>query len=152
MHSGDELNPAVRMGLSPGQTVKEIGRHDDADELVREGMAEATGRDLLDPDDATAADLILLWFREGDGDLEDSLARAAEALETGGDIWLLTPNEGRSGAVPAEDIADAADAVGLTPTDSVAAGSAWNAARLAAPGEARDRRGGSGASGENRAE
>jgi hypothetical protein len=137
MTSADEINPAARLGLDVGLAVKEIGRDADIDEELREGIEEVTGHDLLDEDDDATADLVLLWFREGDGDLDDALAHAAELLAAGGDVWLLTPVAGRDGFVEPEDIADAAQAVGLTPTDSVGAGDDWNASRLSAPGEAK---------------
>jgi hypothetical protein len=80
-----------------------------------------------------AVDLVLLWWRDGDGDLVDSLVDALTDLTGVGYIWLMTPKVGRSGYVDAADLAEAAVTAGLALTNSVPASSDWTATKLVRP-------------------
>lgn len=133
----DRSNPARRLGFQPGQVVQELGYDEDCDQELREGIEELTGTDLVDEDYDDVADGVVLWFREGDGDLTDCLVDALEYLVDGGLVWLLTPKTGRPGHVEASDIADAARTSGLAQTSSVTVGKDWAGTRLAAPKTAR---------------
>ena len=77
--------------------------------------------------------MVLLWWRDGDGDLVDALVDALTPLADGGNIWLLTPKAGRGGHVEPSDIGEAAPTAGLSQTSSVSAGRDWSGTRLAAP-------------------
>ncbi len=126
-------NPAARLGFEPGQVVQEIGYDEDVDHDLREGIEALIGRDLVDEDYDDVADVVLLWFREGDGDLTDALVDSIGLLEEGGVIWLLTPKTGRDGYVEPSDVSDGARTAGLSQTTSVSVGKDWSGTRLASP-------------------
>lgn len=113
-HAEERTNPAGRLGFEPGQVVQEIGFDDDVDHELREGIESLIGQDLVDEDYDDVADVVLLWFRDEDGDLTDALVDAIGLLEDGGMIWLLTPKTGRDGYVEPSDISDAAQTAGLS--------------------------------------
>jgi hypothetical protein len=77
--------------------------------------------------------VVLLWWRDGDGDLFDALADALTPLADGGYIWLLTPKAGRPNYVEPSEIGEAAPSAGLSQTSSVSAGRDWLGTRLVAP-------------------
>ncbi|MFJ2867037.1 DUF3052 domain-containing protein [Kitasatospora sp. NPDC087314] len=129
----ERTNPAARLGFEPGQVVQEIGYDDDVDQDLREGIESVIGQDLVDEDYDDVADVVLLWFREEDGDLTDALVDAIGLLEDGGTIWLLTPKSGRDGYIEPSDTSDAAQTAGLSPTKSVSVAKDWSGTRLAAP-------------------
>ncbi|MEU9212537.1 DUF3052 domain-containing protein [Streptomyces sp. NPDC048415] len=132
-HAEERTNPAARLGFEPGQVVQEIGFDDDVDHELREGIESLIGQDLVDEDYDDVADVVLLWFRDEDGDLTDALVDAIGLLEDGGMIWLLTPKTGRDGYVEPSDISDAAQTAGLSQTKSISVGKEWSGTRLATP-------------------
>jgi hypothetical protein len=129
-HAEERTNPAGRLGFEPGQVVQEIGYDEDVDQDLREGIESLIGQDLVDEDYDDVADVVLLWFRDEDGDLTDALVDAIGLLEDGGMIWLLTPKTGRDGYVEPSDINDAAQTAGLSPAKSVSVGKDWSGTRL----------------------
>ena len=129
----DGQSPAVRLGLKPAQVVQEIGYDDDCDEPLREAVESLTGSEMVDDDYEEVVDAVLLWWRDGDGDLVDALINASVALTGGGTVWLLTPKVGRPGHVDPADVADSAPTAGLSTTSSLAAAADWSATRLVAP-------------------
>ena len=132
-HAEERTNPAGRLGFEPGQVVQEIGFDDDVDHELREGIESLIGQDLVDEDYDDVADVVLLWFRDEDGDLTDALVDVIGLLEDGGMIWLLTPKTGRDGYVEPSDISDAAQTAGLSQTKSISVGKEWSGTRLATP-------------------
>jgi hypothetical protein len=137
---GDQRSIAARLGLRAGQTVQEIGYDEDCDNELRDSVVGATGIELVDEDYDEVVDVVLLWWREGDGDLVDALVDALTSLAGGGDIWLLTPKAGREGHVEPSDISEAAPTAGLSQTTSLSAARDWSGARLVAPKASRTRR------------
>jgi hypothetical protein len=87
---------------------------------------------LLDEDTDEVVDVVLLWWRDGDGDLVDTLMDAITPLADDGVIWVLTPKTGRPGHVLPAEIAESAPTAGLMPTSSVNLGN-WSASRLVQP-------------------
>jgi len=87
----------------------------------------------VDEDYDDVVDVVLLWWRDGDGDLVDALVDALTPLAAGGYIWLLTPKAGRESHVEPSDIGEAAPTAGLSQTSSVSAGRDWSGTRLVAP-------------------
>ena len=132
-HAEERTNPAARLGFEPGQVVQEIGFDDDVDHELREGIESLIGQDLVDEDYDDVADVVLLWFRDEDGDLADALVDVIGLLEDGGMIWLLTPKTGRDGYVEPSDIAEAGQTAGLSQTKSITVGKEWSGTRLATP-------------------
>ncbi|MFC5720075.1 DUF3052 domain-containing protein [Streptomyces gamaensis] len=131
-HAEERTNPAARLGFEPGQVVQEIGYDDDVDMDLREGIESVIGQDLVDEDYDDVADVVLLWFRDEDGDLTDALVDAIGFLEDGGMIWLLTPKTGRDGYVEPSDVNDAAQTAGLSPAKSISVAKDWSGTRLSA--------------------
>jgi hypothetical protein len=78
-------------------------------------------------------DLVLLWWRNGDGDLVDGLVDALTDLTSSGYIWLMTPKVGRDGYVDAADLAEAAVTAGLAQTTSASVSADWAATKLVRP-------------------
>ena len=105
---------AARMGLKPAMIVMEIGYDDDVDDDLRDSIEEHTGEEIVDEDSDEVVDVVLLWYRDGDGDLADLLVDAIGPLADDGVIWLLTPKRGRAGYVEPSDITEAASIAGLS--------------------------------------
>ena len=124
---------ARRLGLQQGLTVQEMGYDDDVDLALRSGIEGVIGGELVDEDYDDVVDVVIMWWREDDGDLADGLLDAIGPLTDHGVVWLMTPKPGRDGHIEAEDIADAAPTAGLQQTSTVSAGSHWQGTRLVAP-------------------
>lgn len=121
------------LGIQAGHVVWEIGVDDDTDGGLRDSLLAARGVEVVDDDYDDVVDVVLLWWRDEDGDLVDALVDAIGPLADHGVVWLLTPKPGRDGHVEAEDIADAAPTAGLQQTSTVSAGRDWQGTRLVAP-------------------
>jgi len=124
---------AEKLGFSAGQVVQEIGYDTDVDEDLRRAIEEVTGNALVGADYDDVVDAVLLWWRDGDGDLVDALVDALTSLADGGTVWVLSPKAGRPGHVEPSDITEAAPTAGLAQTSTVSAGRDWSGARLVAP-------------------
>lgn len=120
----------ARMGLKPGMVVMEIGYDDDADDELREQIRDHTGEPLVDEDSDEVVDVVLVWFRDGDGDLTDLLVDAIGPLADDGVIWLMTPKRGRDGYVEPSDISEAASVAGLSETTILTVSGEWSGTRL----------------------
>ncbi len=120
---------ATRLGITTGITVQEIGYDTDTDDLVADAVVAGSGEHAVDEDYDGVVDVVLLWWREEDGDLADALVDTKAPLADSGVIWLLTPKFGRPGALEAADIADAVSTTGLRRTTSVSLPD-WQAVRL----------------------
>lgn len=123
----------TKLGIEPGQTIWEIGVDGDVDGDLRAAIAATAGVEMVDDDFDDVVDVVLLWWRDDDGDLVDALVDAIGPLADHGVIWLFTPKPGRDGHVEPEDIADAAPTAGLQQTSTVSAGRDWQGTRLVAP-------------------
>lgn len=121
------------LGVEPNSVVWEIGADADCDGDLRSTLAQAEGVEVVDDDYDDVVDVVLLWWRDEDGDLVDALVDAIGPLADHGVVWLLTPKPGRDGHIEAEDIADAAPTAGLQQTSTVSAGRDWQGTRLVAP-------------------
>jgi hypothetical protein len=120
------------MGIASGELILEVGVDEDCDLDLRQAIETASGSTLLGADSDEVVDAVLLWYRDGDGDLVDELMDALTYLSESGPIWLLTPKVGQEGHVEAADIQDAAPTAGLTQTVSFLASANWSATRLVA--------------------
>lgn len=132
-------NMATRLGLETGWIVQEIGYDDDCDDEFRDAIRQITGEEFVDEDTDEVVDVVLLWFREDDGDLVDAFFDILTDLKAGGVVWLLTPKVGRDGYVDASDIAEAAPTAGLATTSSLTVTDDWSATKLVVPKSARGR-------------
>jgi hypothetical protein len=138
--AGRTSDIAGKLGVEPGMVVQELGWDSDVDEAVRDAVEERAGDDLLDEDADDVIDLVLLWWRDGDGDLVDALINAIGPLAENGVIWVLTPKTGRPGHVEPSDIAEAAPTAGLSQTSNITVSEGWVGSRLVAPKAAKSRR------------
>jgi hypothetical protein len=125
-------NYAQRLGIQNDPIVEELGWDTDADDAIRAEVEEVCGSELLDEDADEVIDVVLLWWRDGDGDLVDRLMDAITPLAEDGVIWVLTPKTGKPDHVPPADIAEAAPTAGLMQTSSANLGD-WSASRLVQP-------------------
>ncbi len=128
-----QRGPADRLGIQPGMLVQQVGDDDDVDVDLLDAVLERCGTELTDDDSDDVVDVVLLWWREGDGDLVDALMDARTRLDSAGSIWVLTPKAGRPDHVEPSDILDAAPTAGLTQTSTINATKDWAAARLVVP-------------------
>ena len=131
--AGDsERNYAKRLGIEKEQIVQELGWDEDADDDIRADIEEVCGSDLLDEDADEVVDVVLLWWRDDDGDLVDRLMDAITPLAEDGVIWVLTPKTGKPGHVRPAEIAESAPPAGLMQTSSANLGD-WSGSRLVQP-------------------
>lgn len=123
---------AERLGLKPGMIVMESGYDEDVDEELRDSVIAAVGEEdnFVEEDTDEVVDVVLLWYRDGDGDLADLLVDSIAPLADDGYIWLLTPKRGQENYVEPSDIAEAAAIAGLSQTSIATIGHEWAAARL----------------------
>jgi Protein of unknown function (DUF3052) len=121
---------AARMGIQHGMIVMEVGYDEDVDAELRDLIEGQTGEELVDPDSDEVVDVVLLWYRNEDGDLVDVLVDAIAPLAENGVIWLLSPKRGRPGAVEPSDISEAAAVAGLSQTSITTVSAEWSGARL----------------------
>ena len=92
----DERGQAERLGIKPGQVVQEIGYDDDCDEQLRGAITRIDGVELVDEDYDDVVDVVLLWWRDGDGDLVRLAGRRPHAAGRRG-LHLAAYAEGGPG-------------------------------------------------------
>jgi hypothetical protein len=120
------------MGLAKGDLVLEMGFDSDCDSTLRDEIRGITGTELIENSTTDVVDAVIIWWRDGDGDLVDELMDAITYLAENGSIWVLTPKVGRDGHVEPSDIQDAAPVAGLSQTSTIALAKDWTATRLVA--------------------
>lgn len=132
---GDAATNSVadRLGIKPDMIVQEIGWGEDVDDEVRVAIEERIDDEILDEDSSEVVDVVLLWWRDGDGDIVDALLGARGSLEEEGTIWVLTPKTGLPGHVDPGEIAEAVPTIGMSQTSNVGLGQDWMATRLVPP-------------------
>jgi hypothetical protein len=135
--AGTPHGVADKLGITAGMVVQELGWDEDCDDEFRQTLATCAGSELVDEDYDDVVDVVVIWWREGDGDLVDALVDALTPLADHGVIWLLTPKAGRDGHVEPSDVSEASPTAGLQQTSSISAAQDWNGARLVAPKAAR---------------
>ncbi|MGO4258641.1 DUF3052 domain-containing protein [Marmoricola sp. RAF53] len=122
-----------RLGLKPGMVVQELGWDEDVDDSVRVAIEDAIDADMVDGDHGDVVDAVVLWWRNGDGDLVDALVDALTDLAGGGAVWLVSPKVGRPNAVDPSEVAEAGPIAGLSNTTTVPVSADWAATKLVAP-------------------
>jgi hypothetical protein len=120
------------MGFAAGELILEVGYGPDCDDVLRSEIVAITGTQLLEGETTEVVDAVILWWRNGDGDLVDELMDALTYLTETGPIWVLTPKLGRDGHVESSDIQDAAPIAGLSQTSTIALAQDWAGTRLVA--------------------
>jgi hypothetical protein len=120
------------MGFAAGELILEVGYGPDCDDVLRSEISKITATQLIDGQTNEVVDAVILWWREGDGDLVDELMDALTYLTETGPIWILTPKLGRDGHVDSSEIQDAAPIAGLSQTSTLALAKDWAGTRLVA--------------------
>ena len=92
-----------RLGFARDQVVQEFGYDSDVADDFRFAVEDACGGEIEDEDYTGGADAVLLWWRDGDGDLGDALVDMVGVLDDGGFVVLLTPEGRRRRGRPERD-------------------------------------------------
>lgn len=132
MTTGDSRNDAEKLGIEHGMVVQELGWDDDVDDDLRGVIEQQCGGELVDEDSDEVVDVVLLWWRDGDGDLVDALVDAIGPLADDGSVWVLSPKTGKPSHVEPSEISEAAPTAGLTQTQTLNIGD-WAATKLVQP-------------------
>jgi hypothetical protein len=120
------------MGLAKDDLILEVGHDSDCDSTLRDELMSITGTAFIQGSTTEVVDAVIIWWRDGDGDLVDELMDALTYLFENGAIWVMTPKAGRDGHVEPSDIQDAAPIAGLSVTSTIALAKDWTATRLVA--------------------
>lgn len=123
----DQVSSLLEM--TEGMIVQEVGWDSDCDESISEAVEDAIGSELLEEDTDEVIDAVLLWWRDGDGDLVDRLMDVVTPLTEEGSVWVLTPKTGIDGHVEPAVIAESAQTSGMLQTRTAAVGD-WAGSRL----------------------
>lgn len=132
MVAADARNFAETLGITNEMVVQELGWDEDTDDDLRAAVEEAIGTEMVDEDSDEVVDVVLLWWRDGDGDLVDELMDAIGPLADEGFVWVLSPKTGLPGHVAPSEIAESAPTAGLTQTSAAKLGD-WIGSRLVQP-------------------
>ena len=136
MATAEPVIPAVRgaasLGLRAGQVVQELGWDSDCDEQLRTEVMDLIDGALVE-DTVEAVDVVLLWWRDEDGDVVDGLVDSLTDLAESGYIWLVTPKVGRRGHLDPADLAEGALTAGLAVTRSASVASDWQGHKIVRP-------------------
>lgn len=122
-----------RLGLKSGMVVQELGWDEDVDDTVRVAIEDTIDADMVDGDYGDVVDAVVLWWRDGDGDLVDALVDSLTDLVGGGAVWLIAPKVGRANSVEPSEVAEAAPIAGLSTTTTISVSPDWAATKLVAP-------------------
>lgn len=128
----DPLASADLLSLTPGLVVQELGWDDDVDADLRDDIMDSIDAEMVN-DPLEAVDVVVLWWREDDGDIADGLVDAMTDLSGSGCIWLLTPKVGRPGFISAASLAEGVTVAGLALTNTVNVAPDWQATRVVRP-------------------
>ncbi|MBU6212838.1 MAG: DUF3052 family protein [Actinomycetales bacterium] len=135
--AADYAGVITRLGVEKDMLVQQVGFDLDCDAGLTAAISLVTGTSVLDEDTDEVVDIVLLWWRDDDGDLTDGLVDSLHPLADNGVIVLLTPKPGRPGHIGPSDIAEASKTAGLQQTSAFNATSDWQGTRLVAPKSAR---------------
>ena len=134
--STDALAGADLLGLALGQVVQELGWDEDVDDALRDDIMDIIDAEMVE-EPLEAVDVVVLWWRDEDGDVADGLVDAMTDLSGNGWIWLLTPKVGRPGFIDPASIAEGVTVAGLSLTSTANCADDWQATRVVRPKGAR---------------
>ncbi len=118
------------LGIDSGNIIQVRGWDDDCDQALLDAITQAAGSEPVVDDYDDVVDVVVVWWRDDDGDLIDEFLDAVPMLADRGSIWLITPKPGRDAHVEPEDISEAAPTAGLRVTANISAAPDWNGTRL----------------------
>ncbi len=122
-----------RLGIKPGHVVQELGYDEDCDEDLRDAIAGVDGVELVDEEYDDVVDVVLLWWRDGDGDLSMRSSTRWPRWPTAVTSGCSRRRRAVTNHVEPSDIGEAAPTAGLSQTSSLSAGRDWSGTRLVAP-------------------
>lgn len=128
----EALSGAELLGLTTDMVVQEIGWDDDVDEDLRDEIMDAIDADMVE-EAMEGVDVVVLWWREDDGDVVDGLVDALPDLTDDGYIWLMTPKVGRPGFIEPASISEGVTIAGLTMTSTASVADEWQATKVVRP-------------------
>lgn len=129
---------ARKVGFENGQIVLELGWDDDVEDELRSDVEGIIDSALEEDDYDGVVDAVLLWWRDGDGDLTDDCVDALTTLADKGFVVVLVPEAGQDDHVEAAEIEEAARTAGLKASSTAKAGD-WIATKLVQGGQAKQR-------------
>ena len=129
--TGGAQGRAQKLGVTSGSLVQSLNEDDDVAGDLLDEVTALSGTDLVPEDSDDVVDVVLLWWREDDGDLVDALVDARRQLSDDGVLWLLTPKAGRDGHVEPSDVLEAVPTAGLVQTSTSSMAAEWTGIRLA---------------------
>lgn len=124
------------LGLAAGMVVEELGWDEDADATLREDIMDIIDADMVE-ESLEGVDVVLLWWRDDDGDVADGLVEAITDLAPEGYIWVMSPKVGRQGFIEASDLAEGAVTAGLSLTGTANVSAEWLATKVVRPKSSR---------------
>ena len=130
------LTGAELLGLEAGLVVQELGWDEDVDADLRDDIMDIIDAEMID-EVVEAVDVVVLWWRDEDGDVADGLVDAMTDLTDAGYIWLLTPKVGRPGFINAASLAEGVAIAGLSLTKTANVAADWQATKVVRPKGAR---------------
>ncbi|MFD4368238.1 DUF3052 domain-containing protein [Rhodococcus sp. NPDC058521] len=130
--AADAQSYVQKLGITADMVVQELGWDEDTDDDLRAAVEDMIGGEILEDDSDEVIDVVLLWWRDEDGDLVDALMDAIGPLSDEGFVWVLTPKTGQPGHVEPSEIAESAPTAGLTQTSAANLGQ-WSGSRLVQP-------------------
>src|SRR5690606_21150441 len=120
------------LGLVPGMVVQELGWDEDVDADLRDDIMDIIDADMIE-DAVEAADVVILWWRDDDGDVVDGLVDGGTELDDDSYSRLLTPKVGRPQFIEPAAIAEGATTAGLQLTRTANVSADWQAHRMVRP-------------------
>lgn len=130
--TNEGVTGAELLGLEPGLVVQELGWDEDVDATLRDGVMDIIDGEMID-EPLEAVDVVLLWWRDEDGDVVDGLVDALTDLTDSGYIWLLTPKVGRPGFIGPSSVAEGVTIAGLSLTKTANVAADWQATKVVRP-------------------
>ncbi len=127
-----EVSGAELLGLNTDMVVQELGWDEDVDEDLRDEIMDIIDDDMVE-EALEAVDVVVLWWRDEDGDVVDGLVDALPDLADDGYIWLLTPKVGRPGYIDAASLQEGVTIAGLTLTSTTNVAPDWTATKVVRP-------------------
>ena len=123
---------AELLGLANGMVVAEVGWDEDVDAALRDDIMDIIDADMVE-EALEGVDVVLLWWRDDDGEVADGLVDAMVDLAPNGYIWLMTPKVGRDGFVEVSDLSEGAITAGLALTGNANVSAEWQATKVVRP-------------------